>query len=490
MNTPVSEDGICPRPGFDQRSLVVLRRLAERAGYSDTTARSDRFEYGDLEVRFRYDVSPQGVSERRFSRGEVSFTGTTFDDPEDAARWVALQLAFEIRTQAGLPRIDDARRSLAFARAARVELDAIRWCALQPDPVQALDLAAGDVGTAEDDVPHAVALGRLVGNRPDAPATLDGIRRAHGTLFEYGDHENASRIVQRGDSFDVLCRHRASEHLIASTSHVEDAERLVVVLERSSGIRIPGPHQLSAVPLPRGVLDRSRGLATELEWQSDVDGASHSVRSVARAPGRSSDFSSLVRLTWLRDVPVNVLADTLRGRDGAFAVGGPVGVTLGTTALIRAFSRGRGGFRDDAQSAVVCSEFRRLVRQGDLPEACWEPVREAVHGTHMDSWSSGLRVDDRYEALWPLFEGPAPRLSDETVAAVDVEVALAAVEYGLTVVPAGPRVARRFPVENDTVTEVWNGAGWSVRPGAEFGHPMTRSEAVRFAGVHSWSDLD
>ena len=50
MNTPVSEDGICPRPGFDQRSLVVLRRLAERAGYSDTTARSDRFEYGDLDA--------------------------------------------------------------------------------------------------------------------------------------------------------------------------------------------------------------------------------------------------------------------------------------------------------------------------------------------------------------------------------------------------------------------------------------------------------
>ena len=508
---------------FSDRTLAVLRHLLARVGFDDATVQPDRVEFGDLETRFRYDVLPGGVVERGFSRGVVTETGTVFDAPEDAARYIAMQAVRELRAAEGLSTeewvrrtVDDvpagtsatvdgsvititrtsddppehsrfsmlrSRDAAAFATVATVELESIAWCGLQAGSIRGFELASGPRAASADDAPHAPALGRLTGNRPDAPASLLGIRRGPQTLFECGDHEVSLRIDRVSTGFDVIERSRGAESVIATCSHVDDAERLVIAFRRSTDITIPLDARLAGPQLPVGVVDASDGVVTAFAWRSLADGAPRRVLRVAPSAGRSYVFSDLVRMTWLRDVPVNAIVAMLVEHDRArIQPAGRAGVTLAASTLVRAFTRGRTGYRDDAQSSIVCAELRRLVVSGLLPEACWEPVRSAVHGTHMDSWSSGLPVDDRYERLWPLFEGARPPFADTDVASVDPEVAVAAVEYGVTVVSGEPRVTRRVPLSPEPVIEVWSGSSWLTRPRTEFGRPLDRPAAMRLAG--------
>lgn len=509
---------------YDDRTLSVLGPLLARAGFADATTRSDRVEFGDLETRFRYDVLPEGVVERVFSRGVVTETGTVFDAAEDAARYIALQALREVRAAEGLSTEGWVRRTLddvaagtsatvdgsvititrtsddppersrfstrrsrdaaAFATVANLELESIVWCGLQADSIRAFELASGPRTASADDAPHAPALGRLTGNRPDTPASVHGIRRGPQTLFECGDHEVSLRIDRGSTGFDVIERSRGAESVIATCSHVDDAERLLIVLYRSTDITISMDARLAGPHPPVGVVDASGGVVTAFSWRSLADGAPHRVRRVAPSAGRSSGFSNLVRMTWLRDIPVDAIVAMLVEHDRArIQPAGRAGVTLSAATLVRAFTRGRTGYRDDAQSAIVCAELRRLTVGSLLPEACWEPVRSAVYGTHMDSWSSGLLVDDRYERLWPLFEGARPPFAETDVASVDPEVAVAAAEYGVTVVSGEPRVTRRVPLGPDPVVEVWSGSSWLARPGTAFGRPLDRPAAVRLAGA-------
>lgn len=501
----------------------MLRHLLARAEFADATVQPDRVEFGDLETRFRYDVLPEGVAERAFSRGVVTETGTVFDAPEDAARYIALQALREVRAAEGLSTegwirrtVDDvpagisaavdgtvvaitrtsddppvrsrfsvrrSRDAAAFATVANLELESIVWCGLQADAIRAFELASGPRAASTDDAPHAPALGRLTGNRPDAPASVDGIRRGPQTLFECGDHEVALRIDRVSTGFDVIERSRGAESVIATCSHVDDAERLVVALSRPTDIAVSMDARLAGPHPPVGVVDASDDVVAAFSWRSLADGGPRRVRRVDPSTGRSSGFSDLVRMTWLRDIPVNAIVAMLVEHDRArLQPAGRAGVTLSAAALVRAFTRGRTGYRDDAQSSIVCAELRRLVVESLLPQACWEPVRSAVHGTHMDSWSSGLPVDDRYERLWPLFEGARPPFADTDVASVDPEVAVAAVEYGVTVVSGEPRVTRRVPLGTVPVIEVWSGSSWLTRPGTAFGRPLERAAAMRLAG--------
>lgn len=508
---------------FSDRTLAVLRNLLARVGFDDATVQPDRVEFGDLETRFRYDVLPEGVVERGFSRGVVTETGTVFDAPEDAARYIALQAVRELRAAEGLSTeewvrrtVDDvpagtsatvdgsvvtvtrtsddppeqsrfsvrrSRDAAAFATVANVELESIVWCGLQADSIRAFELAGGPRELSTDDAPHAPALGHLTGNRPDAPATLDGIRRGPETLFECGDHEVALLIDRGPTGVDLIERSRGTESVVASCSHVDDAERLVIAFRRSTDITIPLDASLACPQLPVGVVDASDDAAAVFTWRSLADGETRWVRRLVPPSGRSFASAAVVRMMWLRDIPVNAIVAMLVEHDRArLQPAGRPGVTLSAEALVRAFTRGRTGYRDDAQSSIVCAELRRLVVENLLPEACWEPVRSAVHGTHMDSWSSGLPVDDRYERLWPLFEGAPPPFTDTDVASVDPEVAVAAVEYGVTVVSGEPRVTRRVPFGAEPVIEVWGGSSWLARPGIAFGRPLDRPAAVRLAG--------
>jgi len=501
----------------------VLRHLLARAEFADATVQPDRVEFGDLETRFRYDVLPEGVVERVLSRGDVTDTGTVFDAPEDAARYIALQAVRELRVADGLATegwvrrtVDDvpagtsatvdgtvvtitrtsddppvrsrfsvrrSRDAAAFATVANLELGSIVWCGLQADAIRAFDLASGPRAASVDDTPHAPALGRLTGNRPDAPASVHGIRRGPHTLFECGDHEVSFRIDRGPTGFDVIGRSRGADSVIATCSDVDDAERLVVVLRLSTDITIPMDGRLAGPHPPVGVVDASDEAVAAFAWRSLADGAPRWVRRVAPSARRSYGSADLVRMTWLRDIPVNAIVAMLVEHDRArLQPAGRAGVTLSAETLVRAFTRGRTGYRDDAQSSIVCAELRRLVVESLLPHACWEPVRSAVHGTHMDSWSSGLPVDDRYERLWPLFEGARPPFADTDVASVDPEVAVAAVEYGVTVVSGEPRVTRRVPLGKVPVIEVWSGSSWRARPGTAFGRPLERPAAMRLAG--------
>ncbi|MBA8991741.1 hypothetical protein FHW23_003019 [Curtobacterium pusillum] len=182
----------------------MLRNLLARVGFDDATVQPDRVEFGDLETRFRYDVLPEGVVERGFSRGVVTETGTVFDAPEDAARYIALQAVRELRAAEGLSTeewvrrtVDDvpagtsatvdgsvvtvtrtsddppeqsrfsvrrSRDAAVFATVANVELESIVWCGLQADSIRAFELAGGPRELSTDDAPHAPALGHLTGN--------------------------------------------------------------------------------------------------------------------------------------------------------------------------------------------------------------------------------------------------------------------------------------------------------------------------------------
>ena len=508
---------------FGDRTLAVLRHLLARAGFDDATVQPDGVEFGDLEARARYDVLSEGVVEWAFSRGVVTRTGTVFDAPEDAARYIALQAVRELRVADGLSTegwvrrtVDDvpaatsaiveaatvtitrtsddppvrsrfsvsrSRDAAAFATVANVELESIVWCGLQADVIRAFELASGLRAASADDAPHARALGRLTGNRASAPASVDGIRRAPQTLFECGDHEVSVRIDRGSTGFDVVGRSRGAESVIATCSHVDDAERLIAVLRRSTDITIPVDARLAGPHPPVGVTAESDEVTAAFAWRSLADGGRRWVRWVASSAGRWCGSPDLVRLTWLRDVPVNALVAMLAepGRAQVQLTEG-IGVTLTTDALVQAFTRGRSGFRDDVQSSIVCAELRRLVVSSLLPAACWEAVRNAIYGTHMDSWSSGLPVDERYERLWPLFEGSPPTLADGDSASVDLEVAVAATEYGVTVVSGEPRVTRRLPLREESVVEVWSGSSWLARPGTAFGRPLDRPAVVRLAG--------
>lgn len=163
--------------------LDVLADLLRRAGHDRVVTEPTLVEFGDHETLERYVVQGPEVLCWRGDRGSGDWTGVVFENGEDAARRVATSAAGILRDRAGLAHahwlldrpeelpdgmtlsVEDARNVLRwtvrgashlawfgsgrfvapavqFATVARVPVDRIKSCALEPDSRRALAEAA------------------------------------------------------------------------------------------------------------------------------------------------------------------------------------------------------------------------------------------------------------------------------------------------------------------------------------------------------------
>lgn len=84
--------------------LDLLQDLLHRAGYERVVVEPELVEFGDYETLERYVVRDTGVAGWRGDRGAGDWTGVVFEDPDDAARWIATSAAGVLRDRAGLRR--------------------------------------------------------------------------------------------------------------------------------------------------------------------------------------------------------------------------------------------------------------------------------------------------------------------------------------------------------------------------------------------------
>lgn len=82
----------------------LLLDLLHRAGHERVAVEPEVVEFGNFETLERWVVRDDGVAGWRGDRGAGDWTGVVFEDPEDAARWIATSAAGVLRDQAGLRR--------------------------------------------------------------------------------------------------------------------------------------------------------------------------------------------------------------------------------------------------------------------------------------------------------------------------------------------------------------------------------------------------
>lgn len=82
----------------------LLLDLLHRAGHERVAVEPRVVEFGNFETLERWVVRDDGVAGWRGDRGAGDWTGVVFEDPEDAARWIATSAAGVLRDQAGLRR--------------------------------------------------------------------------------------------------------------------------------------------------------------------------------------------------------------------------------------------------------------------------------------------------------------------------------------------------------------------------------------------------
>lgn len=154
--------------------LDLLDNILHRVGEDRVVTQPGMVEYGNWEILDRWVVRGTAVDHWHAERGHGDWTGLTFEQPEDAARSIAMSAAGQLRARTGLSRahwlLDRAEelptgftltstrvanaleweldgtahrawfgagafvaRAVAFATVARVPIEKIEQCALQED---------------------------------------------------------------------------------------------------------------------------------------------------------------------------------------------------------------------------------------------------------------------------------------------------------------------------------------------------------------------
>lgn len=134
-------------------------------------------------------------------------------------------------------------------------------------------------------------LGTLVGNEPPDLASIAGLKRNDGVVFEYGTPETAFRIVTDGTGYSFATRDRGSAWPLVWFNRLEDAGRYVVV--REGAARNDAPWFDGRARTPDGVDVLEDQSVREPHWR--IDGHQHLIRVLS-----DLGWSLTYRLAWVR----------------------------------------------------------------------------------------------------------------------------------------------------------------------------------------------
>lgn len=143
-------------------------------------------------------------------------------------------------------------------------------------------------------------LGRFVGNQPDHPPSIPGIRRDSMTIFEFGDLETSFSIRRHDDGFALMRTDRGVDWTLVEFTHLDDAARYFVVREGRS--RNPARWFAAGAAAPEGVEVVSGG--TELHWRNGNE--RHELRALSDQEG-----SVVLRFAWVRSLPLADVIDVV-----------------------------------------------------------------------------------------------------------------------------------------------------------------------------------